>query len=947
MVSSRHVLLACLLTALLLVPGGSASGASLRSGAPPAPALAAGPSAAAALPVHLSTKVPSVVSSRTLAPSAVSPQAIAPPPGALAASPVVLAGWEGLHGASGGPVPPDPILSVSSGYVVEMVNLEMAVYDKQGGLLADESLSAFFKSGTDFISDPKVQYDAASGRWYASVTDVTATQVLLAVSLSTDPAALWRRYSVPGSATGNCLDQPILGVGPTTVIVSVNVFTQTSPASCTAPFLGAEYWVINKSDLDAGAAAPAMHDSGLNPLEFSIHPAQIEGSSADHYMVATYWPGTATTSNTLHLFAVAGTPPGTVTVTVTNLSMLTAAVPPAADQLGTRNKLDSGDIRVADAVWSSGKLWLGFDEACQGDASRACIRLVEIDTAGGSVLQDFDLDVSGQHIFYPGLRMDGAGDLAVVFGFSSSSDYPGIMTSGRLANDPSGMMLPAEIVEAGSGPELGFCSKAVCRYGDYFGAALDPADASVVWLVGERGTSIAWSTRVFSVNVKAELSFTYSVVGGGSGYAPPVVDYVLSGVATSSPLGSGTTILSVDPGTEWTISPSLGGSSTAHGEIWTLNATTPTSGWANTSFSPPMAFVYYHQYAVNLTFHVVGGSGYTGAPRVAATVFGVGVSLPAPTAAFLDAGSTYNYPALLGGSSSTERWMAAASANGSVTRAGAVYVAYYHQVLMTFQYTVQGMTPSGIPEVHFASLGVPTSRALNATAWADVQAAYAYDPALAGASQGVRWGTGANGNGTVTTSQTISVLYREQFLVSVTTDPGSLASAVTGAGWYDAGSTATLGIAAPAGWRFASWSGDASGSASTLTLSVQRPLNITATFDAGLTITASGGGSVTYAYGSTSGTVPAGSSVTLFVPVGTSVTLTAAAGSWYGSFGGWSGAASGTSAATTVQVNGPGTAVASFGVSLLVVGGVGGLVVVVLLALVALVVARRRRRPPA
>ena len=878
--------------------------------------------------------------------STVSVQATPPPPVSPALAPEIRAGWDALSGVSGGLVPPDPILSVSATYVVEMVNVEMAVYDKQGGLVASQSLATLFNSGTDFISDPKVQYDAASDRWFATVTDITATEVLLAVTTSSSPLGSWRLYDVPGSATGNCLDQPILGVGTSTVIVSVNVFTHTSPLSCVAPYLGAEYWVLNKNDLVTGASTPAIHDSGLDLLEFSIHPVQIDGSSPNHYMVATYWPGTATTSNTIHLFTVSGTPPGTVNVAVTSLSMLTAAIPPPADQLGSRNQLDTGDIRVSDAVWSSGKVWLGFDEACQAAAARACIRLVEIDTSAGSVLQDFDLDLSTRHAFYPGLRVDGAGDLIVVFGYSSAADYPGIVASGRVFGDWRGTMLPAAFVRDGTGPEQGFCSKGVCRYGDYFGAALDPANASRVWLVGEMGTSVAWSTHVFAAVVKSYVTFVYNVVGGGSGYLPPVVDYVLDGVASSVSLGTGSNSLAMDPGTEWTISSVLGGSSSARGEVWALKPSVPTHGWANSSLSVPLSFTYFHQYRLNLDFHIVGGTGVATAPQVAAVVFGTAVTLDMPAAAFLDAGSGFAYPALLAGSSTTERWSLAPPVNGTVTGAITMDAAYYHQVLMAFQYSVQGAMPGAPPLVHFLFMGSASSQSLNATAWADVQGAYDYDPALTGASSAVRWGAGPNGNGTVTTSQTITVLYREQFLVSVATDPASLATAVTGEGWYDVGSTATIGLDLPAGWRLDHWSGDASGNASTVTVSVQRPLNLTAIVDAGLTISAEGGGSVAYSYGSTSGTVLAGSSRTIYVPPGTVVALTASANSASQGFGGWSGAASGSSASTTVQVTAPGTVVAHFGPDLLLVGGLSLLVVAVVLAVVLVLVLRRRRRRP-
>ncbi len=400
--SFGRIFLVCTLIALLSSPAGLV----LTAPQGTISIAAASPAAFARLPTIVAASARSGSSAATPTESHVLPSSFPPPPAASAASPELLAGWDALHHGTNGNLtdpftPPDVTVAAGPAHVVEMVNLIMGVYTKSGTTLAITDLTVLFNTGTDFISDPKVQYDAGTDRWFATVTDVTTTRVILAVSASGDPTGAWHLHNVPGAATGDCLDQPILGVGTNTVIVSVNAFGQLSPSTCTGAFLGAEYWVINKTDLVSGAASPAIYASGLNILEGSIHPVQTDGTTPYHYMVATYWPGTATTSNTLHLFNVSGTPPGLVTVTVTSLSMPTAAIPPPAPQPGTRNALDTGDIRVSDAVWSDGTLWLGFDEACLADATRACIRLVQIDTRYRTILQDFDIDVAGKHVFYP------------------------------------------------------------------------------------------------------------------------------------------------------------------------------------------------------------------------------------------------------------------------------------------------------------------------------------------------------------------------------------------------------------------------------------------------------------------------------------------------------------------------------------------------------------------
>ena len=866
----------------------------------------------------------------------------------------VLTGWDGLHsgmnaGLSDPYYPPDVQVAAGPTDVVEMVNLLMGVYTKQGLPVHVSSLVSLYNSGTDFISDPKVQYDAASGRWFASVTDVTTGQVLLAVSATSDPTGSWHVTPVPSSPTGECLDQPILGVGSTTVILSVNVFTQTSTNPCTTPYIGARYWVVNKTDLVDGVASPATYASLIDPTEGSIHPAQIQGSSSDHYMVSTYWPGAATTSNTLHLFTVSGIPPATVTVAVTSLSMPTAAVPPSASQPATGNTVDTADIRVSDAAWFGGKLWLGFDEACLSDATRACIRMVEIDTSTRSILRDFDIDIAGKHVFYPAFRMDGAAGLAVVFGYSSSSDYPGVMVSARLPGDAPNALEPPVVAAPGSGPENPTGCSGTCRYGDYFGAGVDPTNTSVVWLAGELGTPSGWSTHILAFAVKSVLTLDYSIRGGGSGYPTPALTYVSSGATVTVPLNTVPAAYYADPGTPWSVSTRLT-NPMSQGESWSLDLASPNpppNGTADASFTAN--YTYYHQYSVRLGYDVQGWSPTNPLPfaTVNVTRFGQTRSVAAGAPYILDAGTNYTYENPIGASTSIERVVSNGSVAGTVREALNVTVRYYHQYRMTFDYVVEGGSGAPAPTVSYVSLGANASVQANATVWADAARPYVYTSSLAGGNGTVRMGAGPGALGNVTAAGTVTVTYYLQYFLTVFVEPGSLRDSVTGAGWYDAGSLASLAATAPAGWEFVGWSGDASGKGSTLSVTMSAPVKVVALFYAGLTLVAGGGGSIDYAYGTASGSVPAGSSVTLYAPVGTALTLTAHPSSWTEAFVSWGDGANGSASSTAFTLSGPTTVSATFGTNTpAVVGAAAAVVAVILAAILLILVTRRRRKQP-
>ena len=481
------------------------------------------------------------------------------------ASPVPGVGWEALSHASNGLSPPDVQIAVGPDHVVEAVNSALGIYTKLGAFVTNTNLSSLFSSGSDPVGDPRILYDAFSGRWFVSAGAFSRGQVLVAVSKTGDPAGNWSTYQVPAAPTSSCLDQPILGVGTWNLIVSVNAYS-----SCTSPpytFEGSQYWVLNKTDLVAGVANPATWASIRNTVQFSVHPVRMESPSPIQYMVSTLWDPANPVSVILQSFAVTGSPPGTVQVTVSDHQMAaTAQLPPPAPQRGSFYNLDTGDFRIVDALWSRGLLWLSFNDQCRTTFSRtACARLIELDTGVDAIVQDFWVSSSLRDYFYPALGLDGYGNLAVVVGVSSSNDYPGLLVTGRLRDDPHGEFQPPVPVKAGSGAEESSCSSSSnrCRYGDYFGASPDPTDPTRVWLAGQfaRGTSAGWGTYILPARIKAMFTVNYTVDSGAPSPNGPMLHYVRNGTAVAAQVGPTHATFLADPGTSWQIDSSFMSSS--------------------------------------------------------------------------------------------------------------------------------------------------------------------------------------------------------------------------------------------------------------------------------------------------------------------------------------------------------------------------------------------------
>ncbi len=887
-------------------------------------------------------------------------------PEAAPASPVIRSTWNGLGSSDNANLtpypsvsPPDVQIAVGPTHVVEMVNLAVGMWTKQGVRVANSSLMAFFGTPTnEFISDPKVQYDAGTARWFATITDVATSsnvatgQVILAVSSSSDPTASWTIYKVPSTATGECLDQPILGVGNRTVIVSVNVFSTCLSNKFT--YNGAQFWVLSKADLVSGAATPATQSFGPYANTASAHPAQVIGTSSTDFLVEANAFNTSVSS--IQLLRVSGVPPS-ATVSTTSLNVRTIANPPAATQPGGGSvlPLDTGDFRVMDAAWSAQNLWLTLGDSCtpSGDTTaRSCVRLIEVNTTTNTITQDFDVGSSGRYYLYPALRADGKGNLLVVFAYSSATDYPGVMAAGRVFGDPANQLDPPVVIMAGATDQGLGCTTSAgsCRYGDYFGAGLDPSNSGIIWAAGEFGVNSGWGTQIFAASVKAVLTLDYTIVNGGTGYSVPKLSYTLDGAARSATLGTTPTSYAADPGTTWGVpvlllNPSIHVNTTS--EVWMINAsaTAPAfSGTVNASFTS--SFTYFHMYLFRFLFSV--SDNRTGAvPMIQVQAQEIRLWAAADASYYVDANSNFSYPAQLNESAANERWVLKGPANGTVTGPDSFAGLYYHQYRVTFDYLLTDASSGPAPSVAYWSEGANTSVQANATVWADAAQPYVYAASLTPAGTGVRIGATAGTVGNVTVSRTYTVTYGLQYLLNVLVNPPALASNVSGGGWYNAGELATLTATAPNGWKFVGWSGAVSGTGSSATATMSGPQNVTALFYPGLTIVAGAGGSVAYSYGNASGLVPAGSTFVLYVPAGTAVTLVAQPSSWTDSFVSWNGSATGASTTIRLTVGGPATVSATFASDALLVAGVAAGVIAVLLAVVILfLVGRRRRKQP-
>jgi hypothetical protein len=181
--------------------------------------------------------------------------------------------------------PPDQGLCVGHGFVLESVNLALAVYTESGTrLTAPTALNQFYKRSPainrvtgatgDFLSDPKCYWDPVGQRFIQTVLEVDApgvfngtdpvngTHVLIAVSQTSSPTGNWNLYSVDTTDNGSngtpahagcpCLpDQPLLGANRDGVFINTNEFQNNTSFF----FNGGQLYALGRAALESGASS--------------------------------------------------------------------------------------------------------------------------------------------------------------------------------------------------------------------------------------------------------------------------------------------------------------------------------------------------------------------------------------------------------------------------------------------------------------------------------------------------------------------------------------------------------------------------------------------------------------------------------------------------------------------------------------------------------------------
>ena len=470
--------------------------------------------------------------------------------------PKVLASFDGVdavqnQAASGfNSEPPDEGLAAGQGKVVNFVNVTGRIYRQDGTPLTQPFyLNPFFHETADAqTSDPRVYYDADTGRWIASLlgytlnsdgSAVTESHVDLAFSDSSDPTGAWHVYRIPASDPGHagcpCLaDYPILGVSKANVYLSTNEFTGDLN-----DFNGAQLYAISKSQLASGAASPNVVQfenlAAGGSLGYHVQPANTPGNSPAEYLMSSLDPN-GTFDNRLAVWAVTNenavtTGAGLPALSVRVIQSQGYSPPPAAQTppgrctgtacgsggSPTTGIVEANDDAMQEVQNHAGLLVgaLGTGVTIAGDSGprsgaawfvvRPALSGAQVASSTKVVRQGY-VSHQGEYLLFPHVNMTANGSMAMVAGLGSPSTY---LSSAYSVAKPGQGFGAVHVLAAGTGPDNGFTGTKAFggqgRWGDYSNGEWIPG-TNQVWLatqyIPNTGTGYAnWGQSIFGLKL--------------------------------------------------------------------------------------------------------------------------------------------------------------------------------------------------------------------------------------------------------------------------------------------------------------------------------------------------------------------------------------------------------------------------------------------------------------
>jgi len=402
-------------------------------------------------------------------------------------------------------IPPDTHGAAGPNHLMTMLNTQVRRQSLSGVTQSTTSLSSFwFPAGASGPFDPRIIYDAGSGRWLATCDDDAFTAgsgVMFAISSTSDPSGAWTFYNIDADPTNvNWADYPDIGVNNTWIAITNNMFTVAGNA-----FSGTAMWVIDKSTalVPGGPITltffPVGFDFGpLGSYGFTLRPCLTFGAEPKLYIVDnTGWSSAGTFL--IRISEITGTGPAPVwSQTAGSIFAGTGWFLVAnnffygqinAPQFGAAGLVRTNDPRMLNAVFRNGRIWCTHSAGLPvgGPADRTAVFWYQLDPLAmpAPIVQSGVLDGGvGVHHFFPSITANSLDEAMLGFSRSDATKFVEAAYTSRFALDPPGTMDPISVLKLGEDSYIKDFGTTI-RWGDYSATMVDPRNDICMWTLQE------------------------------------------------------------------------------------------------------------------------------------------------------------------------------------------------------------------------------------------------------------------------------------------------------------------------------------------------------------------------------------------------------------------------------------------------------------------------------
>lgn len=397
-------------------------------------------------------------------------------------------------------IPPDMGGAVANGDVAQMVNDQFRIMNMSGQLLAAPiSLDQFYANlgvnnytpgGIPDMSDPRIIYDPASQRWYASAittANFPNNTIVLAVSKSSNILGGFTGYSI-NAKSGQFADFPTLGVNHGAVTIGANNFDGT-----TGSYTSSSVVTIPKAQLVRGVTTLSGVKMFTTATKFGFTPQAVTSTSGGNKTVLL---SNIYGSNGLLVSTIANNASGHPHLQLQRfIPGFSGNLTNAPTQPGGTT-YDPGDNRISSGVYQAGNYIYAVNSVLNG--TRDQIQYAVLNATSDNLIKSGFISLANEDLTYGSISGNAAGTFVIGFNGSGSttniSDYATVCSVNIGCKAPSLLFtgLASNYNQTFGGPSN--------RWGDYSWTAPDLSNPKYFWLFEEYPvTNGFWGTSITEV----------------------------------------------------------------------------------------------------------------------------------------------------------------------------------------------------------------------------------------------------------------------------------------------------------------------------------------------------------------------------------------------------------------------------------------------------------------